>query len=526
MRSRNNHDATESKFETFGDNSPANAWQSWVEEHTTPTERQSTSRSLPKKKTQTITKTTYIPAKEHLEKILPFPSLCFCKKPAYRSYTLEFGPVLECGNYQVDLDNNLVKTKYICGFHVHEMSWEKLQNRIILEEEIIADHPELRACPLYNFTFCAMFHLTNDYLNIPPSTPTCFCNEPVVVKENKNLLPGNSKVIELVCKNSDIEGVKPKCSWILRAKEVAYPRPKICLHQRVNQDEYERLRKAKTMPINSQNKSFSDGHKHNLLSTLMLSNGSKTSEPTILPSGSRAPEMTNYNLKIGNESLRGLKPLESSSLMIRNESPVDEISSEMSSFDSASENRSPRYRSLLVPTSVIAKKSTSSRNSLMLGQSPVEEDTIEQEKTIRLNNKIEELKTYIKVYKQRNDEIQSLYRKTKTESENCQLITYRYKHELEEETVLRLNSQKRLAILEMDVVKLIAEKEELTQKLNSITIDEPREEGKCIVCFHKAIEYALVPCFHFAYCRTCSSRLNECAICRQPSTGVRKIFIC
>ncbi|CAO3686506.1 unnamed protein product [Rhizopus stolonifer] len=404
---------------------------------------------------------------------------------------------------------------------------EKLQNKIILEEEIITDHPELRACPLYNFTFCAMFHLTNDYLKIPPSTPKCFCNEPVVVKENKNLLPGNSKVIELVCEKSDIEGAKPKCSWILRAKEVAYPRPKVCLHQRVSQDEYEGVRIAKMMSINSQNKSFSDGHKHDLLSTLMFSNGSKTPEPTILPSGSRTPEMPNYNIKIGNESLRDFKPPESPSLMIRNESPMDEISLEMSSFNSTSENCSPRYGSLLVPTSVIAKKSTSSRNSPMLGHSLVEEKAIKKEKMIRLlNNQIEKLKAYNKIYKHKNDEMQSLYRKTKTESENCQLITYRYKHELEEETVLRLNSQERLAILEMDVVKLIAEKEELMQKVDSITIDEPREEGKCIVCFHKTIEYALVPCFHLAYCRTCSSRLNECAICRQPSTGVRKIYIC
>lgn len=102
---------------------------------------------------------------------------CFCKRPANRYYTLEYGPILECASY--DKTKPFYNPRFVCGFHVHELAWLRLLNQLQEGYPICSRYLGLRACPLFNFTYCALFKVYNDYPSIPVSFPTCFCNKPI-----------------------------------------------------------------------------------------------------------------------------------------------------------------------------------------------------------------------------------------------------------------------------------------------------------------------------------------------------------
>jgi hypothetical protein len=458
----NKQDTRRQQSSNPGADSTSNAWRNWVEEHS-----DSNIQSLPERK-------FYKPTKEQLEKILPCLILCFCNKPAHRTYTLEYGPVLECGNYQVEPNDNNIKTKYICGFHVHELAWNKLRNHLMQEGHLNADYQELRACPLFNFTFCTIFYITNDYPMKPPSVPLCFCNRPVIIRDNKAVSSLNKlKVIEFTCQNCDIEGARPKCSWILRANEVAFPRPKQRLHRDVNSDDYTNAKQDKLALIRSYQKSVvSESHKHDLLSAL--------STPL------SHTQQQDFATQFGTLKLESDIPLEPSS------------------SNSTSGSCSSKYRSLLVPTSVIAKKSSavSKSNVSSIGSTTPMNLMIdeEQENVVHcLKRQIEILQASKDSYQRESEEIRSVFQKAKIEAEVYQKLAYRYKSEREEETILRLNTQERLSSIEVDVVEMIAEKEELLAKLSALPEQDAQEDGleKCKVCFSRTVEYALIPCFHF-----------------------------
>lgn len=182
----------------------------------------------------------YRPTQEQLDRVSITQPICFCKKPAHKSYTLEYGPILECANY----GNEILEATYVCGFHVHEFAWNKLLNILSKKKEIRVDHPEFRACSMFNLTFCSLFSITNHYPKRPPSLPLCFCDRPVIMRETRE--------IEFTCQNCDIEGARPKCSWVLPAQQIAYPKPDRRLHHRVSQETYSEIKQARLDWIKSQ----------------------------------------------------------------------------------------------------------------------------------------------------------------------------------------------------------------------------------------------------------------------------------
>lgn len=124
----------------------------------------------------------------------------------------------------------------------------------------------------------------------------------------------------------------------------------------------------------------------------------------------------------------------------------------------------------------------------------------EQENVVHcLKRQIEILQASKDSYQRESEEIRSVFQKAKIEAEVYQKLAYRYKSEREEETILRLNTQERLSSIEVDVVEMIAEKEELLAKLSALPEQDAQEDGleKCKVCFSRTVEYALIPCFHF-----------------------------
>ncbi|KAI9276127.1 hypothetical protein BY458DRAFT_506457 [Sporodiniella umbellata] len=66
---------------------------------------------------------------------------------------------------------------------------------------------------------------------MPPSTPLCFCDRPVVIKETRG--------IEFTCRNASIvfEGVR-KCTWGLPTEKIAFPKPQYVLHRRVTEEQF------------------------------------------------------------------------------------------------------------------------------------------------------------------------------------------------------------------------------------------------------------------------------------------------
>lgn len=175
------------------------------------------------------------------------PLSCFCKRPVSRYYTLEYGPILECASY--DETQPYYNPRFVCGFHVHELAWLSLYEQLEQGTLICSRLVELRACPLFNFTYCALFKVQNDYRSEPVGIPTCFCHKPIkmvheqVIKKPSLLEYQPTKVehpktiTNFICANRNKQGV-PKCDWMNSADMSVFPKPKYKLHTAVDDKTY------------------------------------------------------------------------------------------------------------------------------------------------------------------------------------------------------------------------------------------------------------------------------------------------
>lgn len=195
------------------------------------------------------------PTKQQIDIILPYPVQCFCRKPAHRNYTHEYGPILVCSNFRLDpatISEQATNT-FVCAFHVHESSWTKFCDTVKTTNRVHVHYPEFRSCPLYNFTFRAIFSVSNKYAMEPPVIlPDCFCNKPAVMRISKK---NNS--ISFVCMKRDIDGAK-KCSWALDALEAPFLKPKFDIHNSVSYGEYmaKRYELLKQVTVQEQQRNF------------------------------------------------------------------------------------------------------------------------------------------------------------------------------------------------------------------------------------------------------------------------------
>lgn len=383
------------------------------------------------------------PTKEQLQIISVEPPHCFCKKEAHRCYTLEYGPILECASYGYhEHDIETYKRKYTCGFHVHEISWNKFRIDLKNGHTIQTDYPELRSCPLYNFTFCTIFYATNHFDKVPPAIlPNCFCGHPVKLREGQHR-------IYFSCRTSSVEGAK-KCSWKLDAREIAFTKPKHRLHTFVDLETYHNhldnhidshVEKLKS-PLKSQ-------HQNDLLATL-------SAKPNLNPTNN-----------------------------------------------------------LIVPTSVLAKKrpsvslSCSSSTSSTASSSTMNKAFYDLEEARILNSALrssmmqtkQDAKLRIKEVESKLAQCMEAVAAIEME---CKEKVIKMQLELQQEYLLRISSQERLSSIEINVVDLMNQKEKITEELvdfrESTRTKYGKEEefNKCKVCFHRSIEYVLLPCFHF-----------------------------
>ena len=446
---------------------PVNSWAEWVKQEdkvkaplvTLESRSQKAMPPSPQVNHRYLTniekKPSYKPTADQLANMTADMPLCFCKKPAHRSFTKEYGPILECALFNESKDNNnkstALKKKYTCGFHVHELSWIKLRDAFLRGEVIEAEYPELRACPLYNFTYCVSFHINNTYEKVPPlRLPDCFCGKTVNLSEVKE--PTDYRPRHFFVCSGNIESGR-KCSWRLEAQEVAFPRAKYSLHTYVDEATY-------------------DQH--------WIEGKSLPPVPILQPQ----PVKSQHHSEL-----------------------LAALTGSLSTFDDDAKTNN----GLVVPTSVLGKKpppqptlsvstSTSSSSSRMKSRL---DDTDVDELKIRV----------LYLEKEKYDTAKKLNQwktRAEQESDRAAQVDLEYKEELhnlsldlEEEHWLRVSCQERLSSIELDFVNLMTEKEKAVEELasyrESIRIKYGKEEeyNKCKVCFHSAIEYCLIPCFHF-----------------------------
>jgi hypothetical protein len=489
------------------------------------------------------------PTEEQLAIVSSDPPLCFCKKPAHRSCTLEYGPILECSSFSVDPfsssndEVNKKKNMYTCGFHVHEISWNKFRQTLQRGETIYAEYAELRACPLYNFTFCTMFYITNHFDKVPPTQlPDCFCKKSVKLLETKSHSSGINKIY-FACKNGNVEGAK-KCSWKLEAKEVAFPRPKHRLHSYVDLEAYHDY-----LDQVIKNKSA-----ESVVLASIISVSPKQATAQAVPAAIQAPKPMNKT-QHHHDLLATLSaphhPTPTNEMIDFELLQSFSINSPAATADETGDTvkkeklSSPQPSSLVVPTSVPVKKqqhnhqqqptlslstsSVSSVSSFITSSStttPINNhhSHSHHSSTTTTNNKdrmafdLEEvriLNTALRLKmsetkQEANLRIEEMQQKVYQCQERLSRVQLdcleRINHmrlELEEETLLRLSSQERLSSIELDVVNLINEKEKVTEELASFReltrtkYGKEEEFNKCKVCFHRTIEYVLIPCYHF-----------------------------
>ncbi|KAI7902728.1 uncharacterized protein BX663DRAFT_510268 [Cokeromyces recurvatus] len=219
------------------------------------------------------------PTEEEL-KYCTLSPICFCKKPADRIFTHEYGAILQCANYSRNIDfiekekstnsnnnnyyfNEQQKRKQrVCGFHVHEGPWIKLSQQLNSGHYICSEYIELRTCPMFNFTFCALFGVNNDYRKEPPNWPLCFCNKPVVLdyqdiryNDLQECISANLSwdfriSIKFICQ-SLYKDYTRKCNWINEANNAVFDKPKFPVHREISPDVF--VKHQKMMLYNLKN---------------------------------------------------------------------------------------------------------------------------------------------------------------------------------------------------------------------------------------------------------------------------------
>lgn len=420
------------------------------------------------------------PTLDQIDFVLLDPPHCFCNRPAHRSYTLEYGPILECATY-----GPLEQGKFICGFHVHEYSWQQFRNQVKQTGGTIeSQYTELKSCALYNFSFCTLFHLSNPYDKVPPTViPNCFCGLPVKLRE-KYITDRKQLSIYFTCPNSSNEGVK-KCSWYLDSKKVAFIKPSHRLHTLVDKEAYDAnyLDQKNSLAQEQQQQLVSQSQHHSeLLAT--LSAKSPTSH-LVVPTS-----------VLANHKKQPVASLSSSS----STSTSSTLSSPTFHQHHA---HHPAQLSLdeedgLLGTNVSQiKKDAKARIQEVESQlfQYIERATQAESDTVKYQKKMNQLKSEVT---QLSTEVTHLT----TDMKHLTTELNHLKVQYEREHILRINAQAGTSQAEVKNLELHAEIENIQDKFEqyreSVLIKYGKEEeyNKCKVCFHRNIEYVLTPCFH------------------------------
>ncbi|KAF7726854.1 hypothetical protein EC973_008361 [Apophysomyces ossiformis] len=483
-------------------------------------------------------------------KLMPDPPRCFCGKTASQMHTPEFGTIYECHDMNAptkppcDMTNehigNAAKVirvpTHICGFHVHQRAWDQFRKTLETGSNVDHHHPELDVCPAFNYTFCVIFRAMNEFPKRPPPVPRCFCNMPVIMRK---ITDAKTARMSFTCKNFDVEGAKPKCSWILWAEEVPFIKPRYPLHAVGRASKSEDAKESED-----------------------VESASKQSEsPTKSPPDQ--PEQMTFVLRGGNAKFRlenesdqkehakaKMEPKATQNLsketmlqlLCKAKMPdMDHMDThiETKGMKTGSQRTNATYDGPkeLTPSSSISEESDSSYATYYCGisspmtsnsdyiqqliQMPIEEKMSRQivgtlcrsldcrpehlvqkflqeiqrgrvESEIEKQKYIDEIAELKRAAESKESTIQRLYREKKEFDTTVERL-----HQLiDAEMETRRNNQKRAIKLEVQMSELLIESETLKEEIQIFKEKITSKDMKCRVCFHNNIDTALVPCFH------------------------------
>ncbi|KAI8971071.1 hypothetical protein BDB01DRAFT_731072 [Pilobolus umbonatus] len=354
-------------------------------------------------------------------------------------------------------------------------------------ENLCVDHPELKACPSFNLTFCSMFDVTNDYPKIPPTYPLCFCKKPVRIIDTSE----EDLRIYFGCQNTVMD--RPKCSWLMLGRDIAFPRQKHTIHQYVDEDTYFKNKQDKLDMI-KKNRHLEQIQEAVMKGEEKLKGTTEDKAKHKMNTASNRVETTvNMLDKAENKkemSTAGRETLDTHKLdllftLLKPPSTTTPQYYDMSSLTSLSNQYPSTYKHAEDTTEISALKSEIEKISNQL-----------KEKDIQLK-KMTDLKRSL----------------DRLSNENSKLQTeiYYIQSEKDDEMISRISCQERLSSIDLDIVELMTENEKLMAEIDTLKgVPTVNENLKCKV----------------SYCHLCVSRLTECAICRQQSTGIQKIYLC
>ncbi|GAA5801044.1 hypothetical protein HPULCUR_006486 [Helicostylum pulchrum] len=230
-----------------GDDSASNRWQAWVQEESARIH---------------VTDTQDSPNVIHdlVPPTAPLNSLPVTINMQTYNIQSKYGPIFDCVSYDVD-NHYRYGRETTCGFHVHKISWDRVRSYIDSGSTIHVEITDLRACPLYNYTFCNVFNLTNNYDKTPPHRlPNCYCGYPVELEEERN---GDFCSFFFVCKNLHKQRDE-RCTCYVDAKEVFFAKSEDMLHTHVDVETYQVCEREQRARLEH----FENEHRSNLLATL------------------------------------------------------------------------------------------------------------------------------------------------------------------------------------------------------------------------------------------------------------------
>jgi hypothetical protein len=83
--------------------------------------------------------------------------------------------------------------------------------------------------------------------------------------------------------------------------------------------------------------------------------------------------------------------------------------------------------------------------------------------------------------------------------------------------------QQSMKILERKVSSLLTKEPGLTEELTPGLSPELKRE--CVICMESEVDSAIIPCGHAQFCGQCIVKISECSICKQPKTGIFKLYL-
>lgn len=54
--------------------------------------------------------------------------------------------------------------------------------------------------------------------------------------------------------------------------------------------------------------------------------------------------------------------------------------------------------------------------------------------------------------------------------------------------------------------------------------DSDSDTNSCVICLDQKSNTTFIPCGHVATCETCSTKVQQCPVCRETITNIQKLY--